>query len=249
MHDEMDVVILSQMGDTLRRMSKEVQPGWQGLTWRGDTDGVRWPSRDVEDDADPVGGGPSVAPGTYTAVLTMGMHVDSMEMTWVYDPRTEFNDGTYLEGVSQMKRAQYEVERLAALMQELAVADAAMKAMSGAWRNLNDSTTTIVDSLHKEVAQGITAIHEMIWMPKDFVGYDHVTVRVMSLLYDAIPDIREGITANGERKLEIARKAIDEVEMEVRSLMDEPWRALLVAARDVEVTLDGMIEGVQRQEE
>ena len=31
--------------------------------------------------------------------------------------------------------------------------------------------------------------------------------------------------------------------------MDEPWRALLVAARDVEVTLDGMIEGVQRQEE
>ena len=148
-----------------------------------------------------------------------------------------------------MKRAQDEVERLAALMQELAVADAAMKAMSGAWRNLNDSTTTIVDSLHKEVAQGITAIHEMIWMPKDFVGYDHVTVRVMSLLYDAMPDIREGITANGERKLEIARKAIDEVEMEVRSLMDEPWRALLVAARDVEVTLDGMIEGVQRQEE
>lgn len=71
----------------------------------------------------------------------------------------------------------------------------------------------------------------------------------MSLLYDAMPDIREGITANGERKLEIARKAIDEVEMEVRSLMDEPWRALLVAARDVEVTLDGMIEGVQRQEE
>ncbi len=248
-YDEMDVVILSQMGDTLRRMSKEVQPGWQSLTWRGDTDGVRWPSRDVEDDVDPVGGGPSVAPGTYTAVLTMGMHVDSMEMTWKHDPRTEFIEGTYLEGVSQMKRAHNEVKRLAALMQELAVADAAMNAMSGAWRNLNDSTTAVVDSLNKEVAQGITAIHDMIWMPKDFVGYDHVTVRVMSLLYDAMPDIREGVTSNGERKLDIARKAIDEVEMEVRSLMDGPWQSLLVAARDVKVTLDDVIEGVQQQEE
>ena len=115
--------------------------------------------------------------------------------------------------------------------------------------HLGDSTTTVVDSLHQEVAEGITAIHDMIWMPQDFVGYDHVTVRVMNRLYDAMPDIREGATPNDQRKLEIARGAIDDIEAEVRALMDGPWNVLKEAAREVEVTLDGVLDGVERQDD
>ena len=248
-HSEMDVVILTAEGDTLRRMTREVEAGWQTMAWRGDTDGIRWPSRDLDKEDKPTGGGPSVAPGTYTAVLTLGTHVDSMAMTWVHDPRTVFDAVKHEEGVVQMKRAYAEMERLSDLMQELAAADEAMAAMSRVWAHLGDSTTTVVDSLHQEVAEGITAIHDMIWMPEDFVGYDHVTVRVMSRLYDAMPDIREGATANDQRKLEIARGAMDEIEAEVRSLMDGPWKALMEAAREVEVTLDGVLDGVQRQED
>ena len=248
-HSEMDVVILTAEGDTLRRMTQEVEAGWQTMTWRGDTDGIRWPSRGLDKEDKPTGGGPSVAPGTYTAVLTLGTHVDSMAMTWVHDPRTAFDAAKYEEGVVQMKRAYAEIERLSDLMQELAAADEAMDAMSRVWAHLGDSTTTEVDSLHQEVAEGITTIHDMIWMPEDFVGYDHVTVRVMSLLYDAMPDIREGATANDQRKLEIARGALDEIEAEVRALMDGPWKALMAAAREVEVTLDGVLDGVQRQDD
>ena len=134
-------------------------------------------------------------------------------------------------------------------MQELAAADEVMDAMSRVWGHLGDSTTTVVDSLHQEVAEGITAIHDMIWMPEDFVGYDHVTVRVMSRLYDAMPDIREGATTNDQRKLDIARGAIDAIEIEVRALMDGPWSALKEAAREVDVTLDGVLDGVQRQDD
>ena len=39
-HSEMEVVILTAEGDTLRRMTREVEAGWQTLTWRGDTDGI-----------------------------------------------------------------------------------------------------------------------------------------------------------------------------------------------------------------
>ena len=245
----MEVVILTAEGDTLRRMTREVEPGWQTLTWRGDTDGIRWPSRGLDKEDKPTGGGPSVAPGTYTAVLTLGAHVDSMDMMWVHDPRTAFDAAKHEEGVAQMKRTYVEVERLADLMQELAAADEAMDAMSRIWAHLGDSTTTVVDSLHQEVAEGITAIHDMIWMPEDFVGYDHVTVRVMSRLYDAMPDMREGVTANDQRKLDIARSAIDDIEAEVRTLMDGPWNALKEAAREVEVTLDGVLDGMQRQDD
>ena len=166
-HSEMEVVILTAEGDTLRRMTREVEPGWQTLTWRGDTDGIRWPSRGLDKEDKPTGGGPSVAPGTYTAVLTLGAHVDSMDMMWVHDPRTAFDAAKHEEGVAQMKRTYVEVERLADLMQELAAADEAMDAMSRVWAHLGDSTITVVDSLHQEVAEGITAIHDMIWMPED----------------------------------------------------------------------------------
>jgi hypothetical protein len=42
---------------------------------------------------------------------------------------------------------------------------------------------------------------------------------------------------------------MDEIEAEVRALMDGPWKALMEAAREVEVTLDGVLDGVQRQED
>ena len=64
-----------------------------------------------------------------------------------------------------------------------------------------------------------------------------------------MPDIREGATANDQRKLDIARGAVDAIEAEVPSLMDGPWSALKEAAREVEVTLDGVLDGVQRQDD
>ena len=148
-----------------------------------------------------------------------------------------------------MQKAYAQVTRLADLMQELAVADAALDAMDGVWAHLSDSTTAELDSLQSQVTEGIGSIHDMLWTPKDFVGYDHVTVRVMNQLYDAMPDLDEGATANAARKLEIATSAIDAVEEEVRALMDGPWQAMLSAARKVEVTVDGVLNGIQSQED
>ena len=183
------------------------------------------------------------------AVMTLGSHVDTMALTIEHDPRTTFNAEAYEAGRAQMLDAYVQVERLADLMQELAVADAAMDAMDGVWAHMSDSTTTELDSLQTEVAQGIESIHDKLWTPKDFVGYDHVTVRVMGQLYDAMPDIQEGATANAARKLDIATVAIDAVEAEVRALMDGPWQDLLAAARKVEVTVDGVLDGIQNQED
>ena len=248
-HKEMGVVILNEQGDTLRRMKRDVEPGWQTFSWRGDTDGIRWPSRDLETSDEPVGGGVGVAPGTYYAVMTLGENVDTMTVTVAHDPRTPFELGAYESGWSHTLEVYAEVERLSGLMQELAVADAAMGAMGAVWTHLSDSTTTSLDSLQSEMDKGIAAIHNRLWTPKDFVGYDHVTVRVMSLVYDAMPDLNEGATPNDKRKLEIAREAIDEVEAEVRELMEGPWQALLAEAATLQVTFEEVLQGVQRADD
>ncbi|MDA0940312.1 MAG: hypothetical protein O2990_04860 [Bacteroidetes bacterium] len=248
-HSDMDVVILNEQGDTLRRMNLDVEAGWQTFSWRGDSDGIRWPSRDLETSDEPVGGGVSVAPGTYYAVMTLGDNVDTMALTVAHDPRKEFDRGTYEAGWAHTLEVYGEVERLADLMQELAVADAAMDAMGSVWAHMSDSTTTTLDSLQGEVSKGISAVHDLLWTPKDFVGYDHVTVRVMGLVYDAMPNLTEGATANDQRKLEIARNAIDKVEAKVRALMDGPWQALQEEAATLEVTFEGVLEGVKRSDD
>ena len=210
---------------------------------------MKWPSREVDTSDEPVGGGTRVPPGTYTAVLTLGTHVDTMTMTVAHDPRLGFDEAAYTSASEHVEEVHREVERLSNLMQELAVAEETMKTMDGLWTLLGDSTTTELDSLQADMGKGISAIQDMLWTPEDFVGYDHVTVRVMGRLYDAMPNMLQGATANDARKLEIARRAIDEVEVEVKSLMDGTWQDMLRVARGLDITVDGVLEGVARPEE
>ena len=247
-HSTLSVAILDPTtGDTIRRMERDVEPGWQQLQWRGDTDGVRWPSRELDTDDEQTGGGPMAAPGMYNAILTLGNHVDTMQMTWSSDPRTTFDWAAYASGKAHRKNVDAEVERLAGLMQELAVAEETMKAMKSVWTLLEN--TKGVDSLQSKMSEGIKDIREMLWTPKDFVGYDHVTVRVMDELYQAMPDLHEGATATDERQLQKVKAAIDEVEAEVDALMSDTWVALKEAAESLPVTMEEVMEGVRSAED
>ena len=89
----------------------------------------------------------------------------------------------------------------------------------------------------------------MLWTPQDFVGYDHVTVRVMDELYQAMPDLHEGATATDERQLQRVKAAIDKVEVEVNALMSETWVALQEAAEGLPVTIQEVMEGVRSSED
>ena len=72
---------------TLCRMSMDVEAGWQRFTWRGDSDGVDWPSRTLDDEEDePRGGGVAVVPGDYRATMSLGEEAQiTLPMRW--DPR------------------------------------------------------------------------------------------------------------------------------------------------------------------
>ena len=143
---------------------------------------------------------------------------------------------------------QEEVGRLAALMQDLALARETVQAMESVWSTQPDSLRAGVDSLSTQFKEGVTNIHDMLWTPEDFVGYDHVTVRVMSQVYDAMPDIQEGATPNAKRKMEVARHAIDEVEDAVEALMSDVWKLLLEEADKLSVSMQGVHDGLRRSE-
>ena len=244
-HISMEVAIVNLEGDTLRRMEKDVEAGWQTLTWLGDTDGVRWPSRSLDEEEGPFGGGAPVAPGSYRALLSMGNHSDTMRMTVDSDPRSPFDEEKHARGVALRKESEGQVVRLAKLMQQLAQAKVSMESMDAVWMHLEDSTTTGLDSLSAQALEGIEEIQAMLWTPEDFVGYDHVTIRVMDQLYDAMPDVAEGETPNARRKLDIATSAVDRVEVAVQAWTDGPWQALMEEAQGMDVSLPLLYEAVR----
>jgi photosystem II stability/assembly factor-like uncharacterized protein len=245
-HEEINIAIVSSTGDTLRRMTQEVDGGWQSFSWRGDMDGVRWPSRDLQSDKNPVGGGPLVLPGTYLAVLELGSHKDSMSLTIHADPRVTFDEESWMQAQTHTRIVQQEVSRLADLMQEIAQAEEALGTMQALWSLMPDSLTETVDSLAKEANKEISAIHDMLWTPKDFVGYDHVTVRVMDKLYGAMSSRSEAPTPNDLRKFRIAQDAIDEVETRVDSFMGGLWSSLLSASADMRRGLNDVWEDIRQ---
>ena len=67
----------------------------------------------------------------------------------------------------------------------------------------------------------------------------------MSRLYDAM---RTSERRHDQRPAVGIQGAIDAIEAEVQALMDGPWNALKEATREV-VTLDGVLDGVQRQDD
>jgi hypothetical protein len=181
-------------------------------------------------------------------VLTLGDHRDTLSLTVAADPRVPFDGDRHTEGVALMAEVQEEISRLASLMQDVALARETVQAMEPVWATQPDSLRKGVDSLSTQFTQGVSDIHDMLWTPEDFVGYDHVTVRVMSQVYGAMPDTQEGATPNAKRKLEVARQAIDEVEEAVDSLMSGAWTLLLEEADKLSMSMQGVHDGMRRGE-
>ena len=90
----------------------------------------------------------------------------------------------------------------------------------------------------------IDAMHDALWTPKDFVGYDHVTERVMDVLYAAQPDLSEPPGPNSQRKLALARAQVDDMVAQVDALKQGLWQALMAAADEVQAGMDEVWQGI-----
>ncbi len=249
-HDACEVAIVSAAGDTVRRMTMDVEAGWQRFAWRGDSDGVAWPSRTLDEDEDkPRGGGVTVIPGDYQATMSLGEEEAQINLPMRWDPRKPMSEADMSAARALAGEAQQEAARLAVAMQTVAAMNEAMDAMDAVWSALPDSTTAQVDSLGGEVRSAIDTMHDALWTPKDFVGYDHVTERIMDVLYAAQPNLSEAPGPNSRRKLALARAEVDDMVAQVDALKQGLWKELMAAADEVRAGMTEVWQGIASPKE
>lgn len=181
---KISVVILSPAGDSLRQFKVDAQDGFNEFMWGLDAKGQRFPSRNLrEKDADETGGG-FLHPGTYGVSATYDGMQSETTIEVLSDPRMAFNvPENYLAGIERINQLAEEAsvtfEILQRARKSLLLSQTLLKAYPE-----DSSLVQLLDSA-KTLVKRIDKLEEWYMSPRDEVGYEHVTVRLNSLLYKA----------------------------------------------------------------
>ncbi len=176
---KMQITILSQSGDSIRSFKVDPEEGMNHFSWRLDAKGVRYPSRELSEDEDEVGGGVLLA-GTYKMVASYNGVSSETNLDVLPDPRVAY------VVPETFQKAEDDLNSL------IADASKTFSALQRARKSLllsqkllenypkDSSMVQLLDS-SKVLVKQIDKLEEHYMSPRGQVGYEHVTVRLMNM--------------------------------------------------------------------
>ena len=171
------VVILDENGDTMRDYKAGVDTGLNRIYWGFERNGVWMPSRGSKK-PEMKRGGIRVKPGSYTIHLEYNGETASGNFKVNADPRTVFNEADYDARWALLQEHQKVIEMAAKGMQQISSAQKTVELVNQQMVNVDDSLQAKLKKEGKRITDSLNALSELYMTPRDFVGYDHVTVRL-----------------------------------------------------------------------
>lgn len=218
---DLKAFVVNALGDTVRRMQWDVEPGLQRVRWGLDTDGVQWPTTSLREPSDEVpGGGPEALPGTYTVHLELGPNRSAQPLTVRPDPRAPFDATGAAAAAAHAQTLERTVTRADEALQRVARALATLEATRPSWAHLPTTERDSLNQLTDSLQAALHGVQSRWTTPRDFKGYDHVTRRLSDDLWTAFSRIDDG-AAPGPNALRAA------------AIADEQVAALEAATEDV----------------
>jgi len=181
---KISVAILTSAGDSIRQFEVDAKDGFNEFMWRLDAKGQRFPSRNIrEKDADESGGG-FLLPGTYSVSASYDGIQSETTVEVLSDPRMEFNvPDNYLNGIERTNQLAEEASATFEILQRARKSLLLSQTLLEAYPE--DSVLVQLLDSAKTLVKRIDKLEEWYMSPRDEVGYEHVTVRLNSLLYKA----------------------------------------------------------------
>jgi len=224
------VNILTQQGDSIRTfMVEPEETKFSSFNWRGDSEGIRFPSREKPKDPLKQRGGGTLLPGTYLIHAEYDGYKSETSILVSPDPREwEFMDTeSYMKGVEDLNalvsKATQSLDDLEDARRTILLAQKLM----GSYKS--DSTVLNLLDSAKSIVKFIDSDLETLYMNhREQVGYETVTVRLNDLLYNAanlLLDRRlkyeEG--SNSYFALQNAKEEYEEVKAQIVQFLNEVY--------------------------
>ncbi len=248
--DKVKIQVIDSAGDTIRTFTQKVEPGFNRFTWNLRGDGFSFPSRrERRPDADPPTGA-SVAPGTYTLLMTYGEETGKTTVTVHADPRIEYAPNTW----ANQEAANAELEKIVTAATEafnhLQEMQKDMKLVEQALVHAPDSTQQQVKKWSKALRDSIAQVEELFMEPADVKGIK----RDPNTLMNSLRSVRRYISdINGEPSqmvgftLEKARQHTAEVLERVNKLVTEDFVDYRTKVQAITVQLFKEMEAVKME--
>lgn len=224
--EKVHVTILDDNGQLVRNFSFKPSTGLNRKWWRMKMNGPRFPTNGKVKAADDPASGKNVLPGQYYAVVAYGPYSDTTKVTVMADPREAFD----LEGAKARHR---HFERLYKTVNSAFKAYEQLKEMDNTIERVNKSMDLLPDSIKNKIQEEGQTVKDSIKIlkaefltPPGFKGYDHVTVRLNDLLYDAIYYIATADGRPGENAryaMQAAKRRTAQITARIIRFSEKDW--------------------------
>jgi hypothetical protein len=235
------VDVIDATGDTIRTYSFKPDTGLNRTYWGMNRDLIRLPQHGEMDENADLPGGRSVMPGTYTIVLTYGDYAGSTKIKVTKDLREDVSEADLKVKGDAHETLMYETELATASFERLKEINKTVARVNKHLENLEvDSVRKDIEKAGEAITKKTAELMNLYLEPEGFVGYDHITVRIMDMLWTAADYIESSKGAPTKTAEDYSAYAIEElhkVVARVNKLVAEDWTTYQKKVEAVEVSL------------
>lgn len=213
--------------DTIRRFKVDVDTGFTQITWNLDQRGVRFPSNDEPNrDLLEPGGGPSVLPGSYKMLVTLGKYKDSTTVTVLEDARAPIATADRQTRLATQRQLYKTVERAEKAYSRLKEAEKTLKLVEDQFANVPDSTKKSVLKLGNTLRDSINVLKEAFFQQKEGKGIQRNPDNLQGRFFRAmqyINSVRGPLNSSQQTALRQIETEAEAVFARINTLFDKPW--------------------------
>ncbi|MBN4065876.1 hypothetical protein JYT51_00920 [Candidatus Amoebophilus asiaticus] len=220
--------IFNSGGDTIRSFTVKPDTGLNRIYWAMTRNGVRHPSySDPKPDADKPSG-PRVLPGTYKVKISYGKYSDSTNVTVELNPRSTVTLEDLKEKEKIINHQMSIVSTATDAFNRLKEARKTIGLVNKQMENIDEELKKELQKNGKTMQDSIKQLMDLFMKPKDFKGYDHVSIKLNSRLYSSSSYISSSAGMPGENALSYLEQTENELEIvldQINKFFEKSWPA------------------------
>ncbi|MCB0634722.1 MAG: hypothetical protein KDD15_33555, partial [Lewinella sp.] len=213
--DKVKIQVVDAQGDTIRTISRKLEPGMNRFSWGLDHDGVRFPSRRAPRSDDNIPGGRDVLPGAYTIIATYNGQTETQSVQVHADPRVETDVNALRRSHATVAAFEKVVKAASDGFQQLQDAGKTIKLVDEALVNAPDSTKKTIADLGKALRDSITELEKLYMDPVGQKGIQRTAENLGNTLRTANRYLSDVDGAPSQ----MAELSLDRVQRETREVL------------------------------